>query len=142
MMKKTQKTLMTLYAGIIVMALLLVVLFETDVMESGRLAGSNQSEFIATAVMELLSLGGAFLGLRLFKFSAVRSRLMAQKASALLKFGLVRLAFIGIPMLCNTLYYYMYMNPTFGYLAIMLLLCLPFVCPTMSRCIDETSEAL
>ena len=139
-MEKTQKTLMALYVGIILLALLLVLLFETGVMESGRLAGSNQSEFIATAALELLSLGGAFLGLRLFKFSAIHQQLVTQKAQALLKFGLLRLVVIEIPMLCNTLYYYMYMNPTFGYLAIMLLLCLPFVCPSMSRCIAETSE--
>ena len=139
-MEKTQKTLMALYVGIILLALLLVLLFETGVMESGRLAGSNQSEFIATAAMELLSLGGAFLGLRLFKFSAIHQQLRAQQSPALLRFGLLRLAVIGIPMLCDTLFYYMYMNPTFGYLAIMLLLCLPFVCPSMSRCIAETSE--
>ena len=139
-MEKTQKTLMALYVGIILLALLLVLLFETGVMESGRLAGSNQSEFIATAAMELLSLGGAFLGLRLFKFAAIHQQLVTQKAPALLKFGLLRLVVIEVPMLCNTLFYYMYMNPTFGYLAIMLLLCLPFVCPTMSRCIAETCE--
>ena len=140
MMKKTQKTLMTLYLAIILLTLFLVVLFETDVMEPGRLAGSTQSEFIATAAMQLLSLGGAFLGLRLFKFQAVHQLLLSQKASALLKFGTLRLFIIGAPMMCNTLYYYMYMNPTFGYLAIILLLCLPFVCPTMGRCEAEVSE--
>ena len=36
--------------------------------------------------------------------------------------------------------FYIYMNPTFGYLAIILLLCLPFVFPSQSRCIAETTE--
>jgi hypothetical protein len=31
------------------------------------------------------------------------------------------------------------MNTTFGYLAIILLLCLPFVFPTLNRCIAETT---
>ena len=43
-------------------------------------------------------------------------------------------------MMYNTYLYYMYMNPTFGYLAIILLLTLPFVMPTESRCIAETTE--
>jgi hypothetical protein len=32
------------------------------------------------------------------------------------------------------------MNTTFGYLGIMLLLCLPFVFPSVGRCLAETSE--
>ena len=139
-MEKTKKILMTFYVGIIALALLLVLLYETDVIESGRLADNNQSEFIATTAMELLSLGGAFFALRMFKFNKIHQQLVTQKAPALLKFGLLRLVILETPMLCNTLYYYMYMNTTFGYLAIILLLCLPFVFPSMDRCLAETSE--
>jgi hypothetical protein len=32
------------------------------------------------------------------------------------------------------------MNTTFGYLGIILLLCLPFVFPSLSRCEAETTE--
>jgi hypothetical protein len=32
------------------------------------------------------------------------------------------------------------MNTTFGYLAIMLLLCLPFIFPSLNRCLVETTE--
>jgi len=32
------------------------------------------------------------------------------------------------------------MNPAFGYMAIIQLLCLPFVYPSLNRCIAETEE--
>ena len=44
------------------------------------------------------------------------------------------------PWLINTFMYYQTMAPTFGYMAIILMLCLFFVYPSMERCVDETSE--
>jgi hypothetical protein len=58
----------------------------------------------------------------------------------MMKWGTIRLLILQVPMLADTLLYYMYMNTTFGYLAIMLLLCLPFVFPSLNRCLAETSE--
>ena len=57
-----------------------------------------------------------------------------------MKLGMLRLSLLLIPMQVNTLLYYLYMNPAFGYMAIILLLCLPFVYPSMNRCLDETTE--
>ena len=54
--------------------------------------------------------------------------------------GMTRLIILEAPMVINTLLYYIYMNTTFGYLGIILLLCLPFVFPSLSRCEDETTE--
>ena len=51
-----------------------------------------------------------------------------------------RLLILEVPMVINTLLYYIYMNTTFGYMGIMLLLCLPFVFPTLNRCLAETSQ--
>ena len=64
-------------------------------------------------------------------------RLDSWKEHALFKWGLLRLALILIPMVGNTYLYYMFMNTTFGYLAIIQLLSLPFVYPSMSRCKSE-----
>ena len=139
-MKETQKRLMIQFVGIVVLVLAIVILFETDVWLSGNLAGDVQTEFIFTTVMELLTLGCAFLGLRLFKFEKVKNDLVSRKASALKKWGTIRLYLLGAPLLFDTLLYYTYMKPTFGYLAIILVLCLPFVWPSMSRCMAETTE--
>ena len=91
-------------------------------------------------IMELATLACVFLALKFFKFKQIHQSLITEKAPALLKYGSLRLLLLELPMLTNTLLYYMYMNTTFGYMAIILLLCLPFVFPTMNRCIDETTE--
>jgi len=139
-MEKTQKILMAFFLGLLAAALLMVVLYETDVLEAGVLADSKQTEFIATTTMEITTLAGVFLALRLFKFRAIHQNLVSQKAPALLKWGLLRLVLLEGQMLCNTYLYYMYMAPTFGYMAIIQLLCLPFVWPNMERCMAETTE--
>ena len=139
-MKRISKNLTLIYILLTALTLAVIVVFETDMLESGLLAGENQSEFIFTFVMELVSLGAAFLGLRLFKFKAVHDDLIAHKERAMMKWGTIRLLILQVPMLADTLLYYMYMNTTFGYLAIMLLLCLPFVFPSQNRCLAETSE--
>lgn len=131
---------MAFFLGLLAAALLMVVLYETDVLEAGVLADSKQTEFIATTTMEITTLAGVFLALRLFKFRAIHQNLVSQKAPALLKWGLLRLVLLEGQMLCNTYLYYIYMAPTFGYMAIIQLLCLPFVWPSMERCMAETTE--
>ena len=44
---------------------------------------------------------------------------------------------LTVPMVVNTLLYYLFMNVAFGYLAIILALCIFFVFPSMSRCEAE-----
>ena len=139
-MKQIQRKLMGLFVTTTVVPLVLVFLFETEILGTGLLAGDSQSEFVFSAIMELVSLGSAFLSLRLFKFAKVHSDLVANKEAALKKWGIFRLAIILIPLWSDTILYYLYMNPTFGYLAIILALCLPFVYPSLGRCVAETSE--
>lgn len=136
-MKETRNQLMAFFVFAIVFALAAVVAYETGFMESGLFAERKTSEFIFVSLMELLTLGGVFLALRLFKFNKVHDDLVAKKEHALFKWGLLRLALILIPMVGNTYLYYMFMNTTFGYLAIIQLLSLPFVYPSLSRCKSE-----
>lgn len=128
---------MTIFILAIIIAMSLVILFESDFLEPGSLAEEKNLEFLLTALLELITLGGVFLALRLFKFARVHTDLITMKEYALKKWGTLRLAIILIPMVANTLLYYMFMNTTFGYMAIILLLCLPFVFPTMNRCLSE-----
>ena len=139
-MKKINKQLTFVYILLAAIALAIVALYEFGVLESGVLADSKQTEFVALTVMELTSLAAAFIGLRLFKFRMIHNELVTNSEPAMLKWGLLRLLILEVPMVVNTYLYYIYMNTTFGYLAIILLLCLPFVMPTESRCLAETSE--
>lgn len=139
-MEKVSKQLMLVYMLLVAVALVIVILYETDVLEAGVLANSKQTEFLAMTCMELASLAAAFLGLRLFKFRKIHEELVTKKEPAMLKWGMLRLLILEAPIVSNTYLYYIYMNTTFGYLAIILLLCLPFVFPTLNRCIAETTE--
>ena len=139
-MKKISKQLTFFYILLAAIALAIVALYEFGVLESGVLADSKQTEFVALTVMELTSLAAAFIGLRLFKFRMIHNELVTNEEPAMLKWGLLRLLILEVPMIVNTYLYYIYMNTTFGYLAIILLLCLPFVMPTESRCLAETTE--
>ena len=139
-MKQTQRLLMILFITSIVLPLAMVVLFETGIIATGIMAGDTQSEFLLTSTMELVTLAFAFLSLRLFKFAYIHVDLVNRQEKALLKWGYLRLLLIQAPLVINTLLYYLYMKPTFGYLAIILALCLPFVYPSMDRCMAEVSE--
>ena len=139
-MKKVSKQLMAFYIAQIALALVVVVLFELDVLPVGVMADDKQSNFIFTALMEIVSLGAAFLGLRLFKFKAIHDDLVKRQEKAMWKWGMARLIILEAPMVIDTLLYYIYMNTTYGYLAIIMLLTLPFVFPSENRCIAETIE--
>ena len=56
---------------------------------------------------------------------------MTSKEEAFRKWGIVSLLLLELPMVVNTLLYYMYMQTTYGYMAIILLLTLPFVYPSI-----------
>lgn len=129
---------MALFWGALAVVAITVYLCESDILVTGLLAADKQSEFVLVACMELLTLACAFGALRLFKFERVHRELFDGKAVALRKWGTIRLLLLEIPLLLDTFLYYLYMNPTFGYLAIILLLCMPFVYPNMNRCIRET----
>jgi hypothetical protein len=70
----------------------------------------------------------------------VRKALAEKKADALLSWGVLRLGLLSVPMILNTLFYYLFMNVAFGYMAIILFLCLFFVVPTMDRCQSEVEK--
>lgn len=137
-MKETKNLLMTIFLAGCVLVLMIVCLYETEVVVPGMLATDKQSEFLMTFLMELMTLGCAFLGLRLFKYEKIHQELTTGKAVALRKWGVVRLVMLLLPLWADTLLYYLYMNTTFGYLGIILVLCLPFVYPSESRCEAET----
>ena len=134
-MKETRNLLMGMFISATVFALIVVVLYETDILESGLFADDKNLEFLMTALMELVTLGCVFLALRLFKFKKIHEQLVALKEFALRKWGALRLTLLLIPMVANVILYYMFMNTTFGYMAIIQLLF-----PTMDRCQQEVEE--
>ena len=130
---------MTVFVGALVLTGIVVLLFETDILLAGTAVGNSQVEFVMTVIMELLSLGQIWLALRLFKFKMVKQDLVARKEVALRNWGILRLLLLDIPMLFNAIFYEIFLNTTFGYLTIILLICQAFVYPSLARCEAEVT---
>lgn len=118
----------------------IAVLYETEVLLPGQLTASTQLDFIVTIVMQLAAIGLIPLALRMFKFAPIATRLQTGKERALKPLGTVRILLLGIPLVADTLFYYLFMNTAFGYLALIILLCMAFVYPTAEKCEYETLD--
>lgn len=140
MMKQIRNILASIFWGLLGLSVLVAVLFECEVFPMATWSEQLSAEFLCRCAMEVLALGGIYLSLRLFKFQRVHHDLVTRKEPALKKWGIVRLLLLEVPMLLNTLLYYMFMQTTYGYLAIIAALSLPFVYPTLGRCMDEVEE--
>lgn len=137
-MKRTQSILTIEIATFVVAALIVVGLFESNTLLEGSLADSKTNEFLVVTAMELLTLCTVPLALRLFRFKSVERSLKENGQQALLKWGTIRIMLIVVPMLLNVILFYLFGNVAFGYMAIILFLCLFFIYPTKSRCEAET----
>lgn len=127
-----------MYASIAV-SLVIVILFETDVLLPGVLADNTTDEFLTVSCMEIITVCMIPLALRLFRFCKVSSELKSGHRQALVKWGSLRMAMLCVPMMANTLMYYLYgFNVAFSYMGIICLICLPLIYPSTSRCANET----
>ena len=126
-MKRTYNVLNTIFIASLCISAAMVLLFETDILPDGVChTATGAAEFVWATVMEL------------FRFGSIARRLVS--AEALLSWGSLRLLMLCVPMVLNTLLYYMYMNVAFGYMGIILFLCLFFVMPTKARCESEVAK--
>ena len=128
-MNKTISLLRTVLIANVGVAVVIAALYELDILPSGILAGRPQDEFLSTISMELITIVFIPVALRLFKTKDVEKRLEEGNIKAFRKWGLVRILMITVPLVLNTLLYYSFMNTTFGYMALILLICLPFIYP-------------
>lgn len=132
-MNKTINLLRTVLIANVGVAVVIAALYELDILPSGMLAGRPQDEFLSTISMELITIVFIPVALRLFKTKDVEKRLEEGNIKAFRKWGLVRILMITIPLVLNTLLYYSFMNTTFGYMALILLICLPFIYPASRK---------
>lgn len=102
---------------------------------------SRGVQFVCSTLMILLTIGLLPLSLRLFKFKPVSADLLRRKAPALARWGTIRLVCMGMLLVVNTFLYYAFgFEASYGYLAVVTLLCMPFVVPTMGRCESEVKD--
>lgn len=136
-MKKTKNILQFEAYTSIVLGLIIVILYETNLVLSGSYATNANAEFLILSLMELISICLIPLSLRLFKFKGIKESLAVTRCYGLLRWGSLRLIMLCLPMVVNTLLYYLFMNVAFGYMGIICLICLAFVWPSTKRCVNE-----
>lgn len=135
---KEYKKLMILFWAMIIVPVVTALLYETNVLLDGSLAGegNESAEFLVTIVMELLTLAAIPSALRLFK--AAGDRICDERS--LMRFSVIRLAILLVPLWGNTLLYYLFMNATFGYMAIITLIAMVFVYPPKQQSQNDGAE--
>ena len=100
--------------------------------------------FICKTVLVISTLALIPLALRLFKFRKIHEELINDTTpnhAKLLVYGMLRMDMLHFPMIINILLYYFFMEPGFGYMAIVLFLSSLFIVPTMKRCEAEVTES-
>ena len=132
-MKKTDNILRTLFIASVGIAVVVAALYELDILPSGVLADRPQDEFLCTIAMELVTIVFIPIALRLFKTKDVDRRLDEGDIKTFKTWSIVRILMITVPLLMNTLLYYIFMNTAFGYMALILLICLPFIYPATRK---------
>lgn len=135
--KPVQRLLLVQFYGYISLALLVLALFEFDILPLGYCADSTSLQYYLLVIMELLTIACVPLALKLFSLKKVKHRLYEQGFPTLGLWGSIRMGLIGLPLLLNVVLYELTIAATFGYLAIITSLCLAFVFPSENRCLNE-----
>ena len=130
-MKDILKLLPLIYWLSVAICVLMVVVYENELLLPGWLAVDKQYDFLASTIMECLTICCIPVAFRLFKFSIPGSTIK-HNAEGYVRWALVRLALFVVPM--------MVMNVAFGYMAIIDMLCLLLVYPTRARYLYETGQ--
>ena len=140
-MEKLTKYLVTEFWCFVALTLLIVGIFEMGMIDAGGHVGRPEEVFVVSILMELVTIGLIPLALYLFHIKAVQRIL--KPANGLLStkarlFGSLRIIMLGVPMVVNTVCYYLYgFNVRFGYLAIILFLASCFIYPSRGKCEKE-----
>jgi len=128
-----QRILQIAFYSIVVPAILLVLLFESNVFPTGLYADNKAADFLFTTIMEILTICCIPLALRLIKDKTMKKYDVPRRMQIYRRKAMLRLLLLGCPLLINTFLYYLFMNVAFGYMAIILFLCLLFIIPTKER---------
>ena len=128
-----QRILQITFYSIVVPAILLVLLFENNVFSAGLYADNKPADFLFITIMEILTICCIPLALRLIKDKTMKKYDVPRRMQIYRRKAMLRLLLLGCPLLVNTFLYYLFMNVAFGYMAIILFLCLLFIIPTKER---------
>lgn len=112
---------------------LIIVLFETNVIEPGMLAGDDLANYWMSIVGVAMVIVTIPLALRLMKNKRIKES-VAKSEENYLRWSLIRIALLEAPLIYNILCYYLLgCEPTFGYMALMTAVAFIFVWPSKDK---------
>lgn len=140
LLEDVRRRLQVLFFLPIFICLIVILLYETELLPTGIWEEEKQAEFVVLCIMELITICVIPLSLRLFRFQRVHRQLTdTNSIQALRRWGTLRILMLTIPMMVNTLLYYLFMHTAFGYMGIILFLSMLFITPSKARCFEETA---
>ena len=139
-MEKTNKLLQIIFYSSVALSLLMVILFECNIIDSGFYAAYGKDEFMAATTMELITICTIPVMLRTFKFGFIKRSVRLGGEAAMHQWSVIRMFILCLLMVINTLLYYMFMNVAFGYMGIILFLCIFMIFPTKERFKKEMED--
>ena len=128
------------YALLWVLALGLVLCYELGLFTEGALAGDARMEYILQTAGILLVIGLIPFSLRLFSLSLVKriqDLPLEEAMKSYRRWSEIRLALLAVPVLINLSFYYMTLNTTGLFCALMALIASLFCVPTTHRLVSE-----
>lgn len=132
----TIKTLRAVFWTPLIAAALIVVLYESGALPAGVLA-ADESEYNMVTIAELLTVvllpSAAFL----HSSKAALRDMMRRGRRVAVRWWLLRLVMAAVPLVANTGLYYLYMRPSFGYMAMMSAVIMAFIYPKKPLWRDE-----
>ena len=134
----TTKFLRLFFAANILTPILVAIIFESGFVELHSLLGSDA---LVTYCMQMvgivLTIGIIPFALKMMKLSFVKRRIQLSEQEYL-RWSIIRIAILGVPLIYNTLAYYLLeFEPTCGYLALIVLVAFCFVWPSDGRMRQE-----
>lgn len=133
MNKNSLILLRIVYCTHLLTAVLLVAIFELQLLPTGMLAHDAATTYameMAGVVLTIISIPVALKMLNFPKFRA----LLKQQPERYTSFSLIRLSILGAPLLYDTLaYYFTGLDATLGYLGLMVVVAFLFVWPSRGK---------
>ncbi|MBP3789291.1 MAG: hypothetical protein J6I52_06685 [Prevotella sp.] len=137
-MNEIVKTLKIIYWFMVTMTLAMALVFEYIVEDTVGMEADPTFEYVWQSIAVLISLGGLVLALRLFKIKAVEQQIKEKPLTHYMTMSKVRFALIEGITLFNLVGYFLFINPSFVWLALITGMGFFFIYPSKERLINET----
>lgn len=134
--QKVYKTTLFAWWYIAILAIGLFVLF-SFLFNDTIFIEDPQFDFIFLTAMELITLCVIPFALRLFKFKWVKKRIKKQGIKGFLDLKEAQIAMLACPLILNEGAYFITMQVTHFYLAVILFLCMIFIYPSQEKLVNE-----